>query len=295
MVGEDMTENLSTVKKEKTALVVEGGGMRGIFSTGILDAFIKQGFYPFDLCIGVSAGSSNVAAYLGKMYQRNYKVFTDYSLRPEFISMKKFVRGGHLMDIDWLWDITLRDMPVDVDTLFSGSSEFIIGATEVNTGNSVYLQPTRHNFDQLMKASSAIPVIYRGFVEVDGIKYVDGGVTDSIPVIEAYRRGANKIMVLRSRPHAYMMNSSKNNMLTRWHLRKYPDLLQALNNRAHTYQEAIDFMRNPPSDVQVIEVNPPDSFKTERLTKELPILEQDYQLGYDMGVQLAQDWDKQSS
>jgi predicted patatin/cPLA2 family phospholipase len=292
MVGEEMIENLNTEKVGKTALVVEGGGMRGIFSTGILDAFIKQEFYPFDLCIGVSAGSSNVAAYLGKMYQRNYKVFTDYSLRPEFISMKKFIRGGHLMDIDWLWDVTLRDLPVNVDTLFSASAEFIIGATEVNTGNSVYLKPTRHNFDQLMKASSAIPVIYRSFVEVDGVKYVDGGVTDSIPVIEAYRRGATKIMVLRSRPHAYMMKSSKNNMLTRWYLRNYPDLLQALDNRAHTYQEAIDFMRNSPVDVQVIEVNPPDSFKTERLTKELSVLEQDYQLGYDMGVQLAQSWDK---
>ncbi|WP_120463690.1 patatin-like phospholipase family protein [Paenibacillus aceti] len=292
MAGEKVNESHETESKGRTALVVEGGGMRGVFSTGILDAFIKQDFNPFDLCIGVSAGASNLAAYLGKMYQRNFKVFTDYSLRPEFISMKKFVRGGHLMDIDWLWDITLREMPVDVDTLFSTLSEFIIGATEVNTGKSVYLNPTRQNFDQLMKASSAIPVIYRGFVEVDGVKYVDGGVTDSIPVIEAYRRGASKIMVLRSRPHSYIMQSSKNNVLTKWHLRRYPDLLQALENRVHTYQAAIEFMRNPPAGVEVIEVNPPDSFQTERLTKELSILKQDYQLGYDRGVQLMEDWGK---
>ena len=78
-------------KKIKTALVVEGGAMRGIFSAGIMDTFIEKKFNPFDLLIGVSIGASNIAAYLADMYQRNYKIFTVYSLNPEFISMKKFL------------------------------------------------------------------------------------------------------------------------------------------------------------------------------------------------------------
>ena len=274
----------------KTALVVEGGGMRGIFSTGVLDAFMKQSFNPFDLCIGVSAGANNTAAYLGQMYQRNYKVFTDYSVRPDFISWKKFVRGGHLMDLDWLWETTIRELQIDRETLFQSPSQFVIGVTEVERGRSVYLEPNDHNLEQLLKASSAIPVIYRSFVEVDGVKYVDGGITDSIPVLEAYRRGANKIMVLRSRPQSYMMHKSKNNLLTRWALHGYPRLLRALENRAHTYQEAIAFIRKPPAGVQVIEVNPPEGFRTERMTKELEILAADYKLGYDIGEQLVREW-----
>lgn len=278
------------VTADKTALVVEGGGMRGIFSTGVLDAFMKESFNPFDLCIGVSAGANNTAAYLGNMYRRNYKVFTDYSVRPDFISWKKFIRGGHLMDLDWLWETTIRELQIDRDTLFRSSSQFIIGVTEVESGRSVYLEPHADNLEQLLKASSAIPVIYRSFVEVDGVRYVDGGITDSIPVLEAYRRGAAKIMVLRSRPESYMMHSSKNNLITRWSLHRYPRLLRALENRAHTYQEAIAFMRNPPAGVQVIEVNPPEGFRTERLTKDMEILEADYKLGYEMGEQIVRDW-----
>ncbi|TVX86802.1 patatin-like phospholipase family protein [Paenibacillus agilis] len=286
-----MSEHSVTVPKSgKTALVVEGGGMRGIFSTGVLDAFIQHSFNPFDICIGVSAGANNTAVYLGQMYKRNYKVITDYSIRPDFINWKKFMRGGHLMDLDWLWDTTTRELPVHRELLFNGHSQFLIGVTEVETGKPVYLEPNTNNLEQMLKASSAIPVLYRGFVEVDGIPYVDGGVTDSIPVLEAYRRGASTIMVIRSRPHAFTMRSSKVNYPTRWVLRRYPRLVDALDNRANKYQEAIDFMRNPLEDVRIIEVNPPAEFKTERLTRDIEVLNRDYMLGCTIGEQLVREW-----
>ena len=94
-------------------MVVEGGALRGVFSTGLLDGFLEAKFNPFDFYIGVSSGASNIAAYLSEMTGRNRDIYLDYSLRPEFISIARFLRGGHLLDLDWLWDNTIRDIRLD--------------------------------------------------------------------------------------------------------------------------------------------------------------------------------------
>jgi predicted patatin/cPLA2 family phospholipase len=96
-------------KKKNSALVVEGGGMRGVFSAGVLNAFGTTGFDPFDLYIGVSAGACNLAAHLAEQHNRNYHVTTAYSATSRFINLLRFIRGGHYMDLDWLWDITIRN------------------------------------------------------------------------------------------------------------------------------------------------------------------------------------------
>jgi predicted patatin/cPLA2 family phospholipase len=274
----------------KSALVVEGGAMRGVFSTGVLDSFIKEGFNPFDLHIGVSAGATNLAAYLANMYQRNYNVYTDYSLRPEFISWKKFLKGGHLLDLDWLWDITIKEIRLDLEHIIAHPG-YYVGVTDVKTGKAVYIKPDIHNLEQVIKASSSVPIFYRDFVSVNGIEYVDGGLADPIPVIEAYKRKARKIMVIRSRPLSYTMKEG-NPWVTKIFLRKYPKLKEAMLRRAKTYQEAIDFMRNPPEDVKIIEVNPHEGFKTKRLTKDIVVLNEDYEVGYNKGLDVIREWNQ---
>lgn len=219
----------------KTALVVEGGAMRGIFSTGVLDAFLEKKFNPFDLCIGVSAGSTNLAAYLAEMYQRNYRIYIDYSIRREFINWFKFVKGGHLVDLDWLWDITIKEIRLDLDRIVNSKSKYIVGVTEVTEGKAIYLEPNKANLEELIKASSAIPLFYRNIISIMNIEVVDGGIADPIPVIEAYNRGANKIVVIRSRPFNYNMSNS-NSLLNEICFRKKPGLLRALKNRADVYR-----------------------------------------------------------
>ena len=282
-------------KEKRSALVVEGGAMRGIFSTGVLDAFLKNDFNPFDLYIGVSAGATNLAAYLGEMYERNKKVYMDYSLRPNFINWGKFLMGGHLVDLDWLWNITIQEVPLDLEKICRTDREYYIGMTDPHTGKAVYRKPDEGNLEQILKASSSIPIFYRNSVDVDGTDFVDGGLADPIPVMEAYKQGAKNIMVLRSRPRSYEMKPSKNGLFTKIHLKKYPKLIDGLKNRHKVYQEAIDFMRNPPKGVKVVEVNPPESFQTQRLTKKGPILEQDYRLGYEMGAEIIRSWNKEIS
>ena len=81
--------------------------MRGVFSTGVLDGFLERQFDPFHLYVGVSAGATSIAAYLAEMHGRNRRIYTELSTGPEFINLARFLRGGHLMDLDWLWNVTI--------------------------------------------------------------------------------------------------------------------------------------------------------------------------------------------
>lgn len=271
-------------KKPKIALVVEGGAMRGIFATGVLDAFMEAEFNPFNMYLGVSAGSTALASYVAGMYQRNYKIFTEYSVGEDFISWKKFFRGGHLVDLDWLWDITIRDMRLDLEKICAEHHEFFVGLTDANTGKAVFVKPTPENLEEFTKASSALPIMYRNQIVMDGNPYVDGGLAAPIPVEEAYRQGADYIMVIRSRPKSYTMESKALSLwMSKIFLRKYPKVVEAYENRASIYAKSIAFMRNPPSRIKVMEVNPPEDFKTERLTQDVDLLNQDYELGKAAG------------
>jgi len=278
----------------KTALVVEGGAMRGIFSCGILDEFIANEFYPFDLCIGVSAGASNSAAYLAKMHGRNLKVYMDYSLRPEFIRYGRFLLGGHLLDLDWMWSVTARDLPIDTATLFSQHCEFLAAATCSSTGQVHYLKPDAGNLFEVLKASSALPIFYRDTVKLNGRHWSDGGVSDAIPVREAYRRGARKILVLRSRERDYRKMPSKMEFLLPYFLKKTPALVPVMRRRPQAYQASLDFIREAPADAQITEVCVPDNFPVSRMTTDRDMLKRGYQIGRDIAGPLmdrvSRDW-----
>lgn len=275
---------MNKTKEEKIALVVEGGAMRGIFSTGVLDALIEADYNPFDLCIGVSAGALNIAAYLAKMKGRNYKIFTDYSLDDRFINPINFLKGGHLMDLDWMWETTIRELRLDLDAIEQTPSEYIVGMTEIKSGKIKYIKPSRENLEVVLKASSSVPILYRTPIAIEGVAFWDGGITDPIPVKEAIRRGATKIVVLRSRKYGYQM-ADKNKLMARLSLRKYPAMVEAVANRPSVYNETINFMRGE-SSCDIIEICPSESFQTGRLTKDKKILDADYKLGYAEGKKL---------
>jgi predicted patatin/cPLA2 family phospholipase len=280
----------SSKRSIKTALVVEGGAMRGIFACGVLDAFLSKEFNPFDLCIGVSAGTTNAAAYLAGMYRRNHKVYLDYSLRREFISWRRFISGGHLLDLDWMWDITIREVRLKIDVIAKSRTLFLIGLTNAHTGKAEYVTPAKGDIEHVLKASCAIPVFYRGFVEYKGTQYTDGGIADPIPVREAARRGASAIVVIRSRPKSALLDKGKGNFLTNLFLRNSRSLAQTVSGRPDVYNASISFLRKPPEGVTIFEINPPEDFKTKRLTKDPAVLEADYLKGFEAGMTFMKQW-----
>ncbi|RXJ74259.1 patatin family protein [Veronia nyctiphanis] len=282
-----------TEKIGAAALIVEGGAMRGVFSCGILDHFLHQEFSPFDSFWGVSAGANNLAAYLANMPGRNAKIYLDYSLRREFISVRKFIRGGHGIDLDWMWDITDSELGIDKKQLETEKRPFFLGVTRKDTGKAEYLTPAVDSLLKTMKASSAVPILYRNGVTLEkGHGYVDGGVSDAIPVAEAIKRGASKIMVLRSRPDSYRKSRGKLDCIMKPMLNKTPALIEPMMTRYIRYNQAIDLIKSPPNGVQILQICPPDAFKLTRLSTSTEQLKKAYQLGLDAGKTAITKWNQ---
>lgn len=268
------------------ALVVEGGAMRGIFSAGVLDHFIDHQFLPFDFCIGVSAGSTSLASWLANQKKRTYNVITDYSCRPEFISLKRFLRGGHWLDLDWLWDITIDEIPIDTDKLHQQLVPLYVVTTDINTGLAHYIPSTPDNIIELLKASCSVPLAYRHYPVINNMEMTDGGVSDSIPVEKAYQLGAKEITVILSRPLGYEKKPSKMPWLTKKFLAQYPHLAHAALLRSENYNRSIAFINNPPSDCKINVIAPPVNFPVGRLTTNKLKLDIGYQMGLDAGKRI---------
>jgi predicted patatin/cPLA2 family phospholipase len=276
----------------ETALVVEGGALRGVFSTGILDAFLEARFNPFDFYIGVSSGASNLAAYLAEMIGRNKRIYTEYSLRPEFIDMARFLRGGHLMDLDWLWNTTIREIRLDLQRIYATRKPFVVVLTDVQTGEAVYRQTSAHDLEHILKASSAMPMFYRSYPIVDDRQMTDGGVADALPVSKAIRLGARRIMVIRSRNRDYVKRHDPFDCLMRCTMRRYHSLQRAMAKRVWRYNHAVKLIRKPPKGVTIVEICPPEKFRVSRLSQNRTILEEGYNQGRAQAAYAIACWER---
>jgi predicted patatin/cPLA2 family phospholipase len=277
------------------ALIVEGGAMRGVFSTGVLDGFLDANFNPFDLYLGVSSGSTNIAAYLAEMNGRNHIIYTDFSLRQEFIQYVRFFRGGHLIDLDWLWDITIREIRLDLQTIYAKQKPFIVVLTDVQSGRAVYKLTSAQDLEHVIKSSCAVPLYYRHYLDVDGRPMTDGGLADALPVREAIRLGARKIMVIRSRHQGYLKKLGLSEYLMRWHVRRYPALQRAMAHHIQRYNESVALIRQPPDGVSIIEVCPPGNYRVKRLGRNRLILQEGYELGRALAEETVERWRREKT
>jgi len=272
----------------KTALVVEGGGMRGIYTAGILELFMQQQFDPFDLYIGVSAGSCNLSNYIAKDQDKNPWTYRVPMMQDEFINLKRFLRGGHLFDIEWLLHENQRVRPIDVEkansNLLSSGKEFRMVVSNVDTGKPEYLAPTKENWLDCLHASCAIPFFYKNFCRVDGKHYVDGGLADPIPVKEAYVRGARIIVVLRTRDVQQRKRWGSYQFFGRYCFRKNPALVSAVNEYPKRYMDAIDFIHHPPAEVKILQLAPPAALVIRTSTRSMAALDRLYAQGLEDGL-----------
>jgi predicted patatin/cPLA2 family phospholipase len=275
----------------RTAIVVEGGAMRGVFSVGVLDVFLESDFSPFDLAIGTSAGACNLASHVAGQHGRNRRSYFDLMTRREFIDVRRFfTRSGSIVDLDWLWATLAEKEPLDVEAILRSPTELIVAATSGKTGDPVYFRPREHDMFDVLKGSCALPVLYRNRVQVGGETLVDGGVSDPIPVEEAYRRGARRIVVVRSRPAAYVKTNGWSTRASAWLLRSEPAVARAVGRTAERYQRAVGFLQNPPKDCRILEIAPTVALGTQRTTQDRALLERDYAIGRELGAEAMRRW-----
>ncbi|NLS12959.1 patatin family protein [Vibrio sp. SM6] len=264
------------------ALVAEGGAMRGVFAAGVLDTFIDMEYKPFDFVIGVSAGASNLIGYLSDYPHRSINVITQLATSRRFFDWARFMKGGDLIDVKWLFEESNRLYPVDPEKLFDGIP-FLAATTNIATGKADYYRIDRNNFHHAIEATTALPIAYKQTPCFSGGCYTDGGVADSIPVREAYRRGAREITVILSQP----LNYSKKSLQTPWLMRKlfaeYPNMAEAMLQRSENYNESLEFIRQPPKGTVIRVIAPPDDFRVQRLTMRKSVLLEGYEMGLEEG------------
>lgn len=283
----------SPVFQTASALIVEGGAMRGIFAAGVLDVFMQAGFQPFDFAIGVSAGATNLTAYATGQVGRSQAAITRFATRREFFNPLRGLSGGHLTDVDWLWNYAHSEIPLQTHKL-SAALPLYATVTRVNDLQPAYLRVTPNNVHALMVATCALPFAFRKSVVLDEVRYVDGGVSDSIPVRKAWDMGARDIVVILSQPLGYRKSESSDDTLslTQRLLQKTfsrvlgedEALWQAMQQRGKQYNVSLDFIAQPPAGCRVHVIAPPAEFAVNRLTMNRDKLADGYRMGTEAGA-----------
>lgn len=190
-------------RRGKTALVTQGGGQRGIFTAGVLDAFLLSNFDPFDEFYGTSAGALNLCSYLCRQHGLGKAFITELTTSPEFFNLIRYIRNKQYLGLEWALE-RIQDYPykLDVDLgrkALRGRGAFA-AVTNAQTLADQYLPILGDEWRDTMVATCAIPKLYQGPVAIDDQMFVDGGVSASIPVQEAWRQNARNIIVIRTEP-----------------------------------------------------------------------------------------------
>lgn len=265
------------------ALVCEGGGQRGIFTAGVLDEFMRAEFNPFDLFYGTSAGAQNLSAYVCNQPGYARRVITRYTTSKEFFNPVRFVRGGNLIDLDWLTEATAAAMPLAMDNaarLFDKGKNFYMCACRSDDYSPGYFAPQTTDWLDIIRASSAIPGFYRSGVSLNGINYLDGGVSDAIPVQEAARQGATTLVVIRTVPSQMYYTPQWFKRMERWMTdSSLQPLLNLVQHHETSYHAIQQFIEKPPGKLRIFEIYPPKPLASMALGSRIPTLLEDYKTG----------------
>ncbi len=253
--------------KEKTALVLEGGGFRGIFTAGILETFLENKLY-FDSVYGVSAGASYGASYMSKQPERNLKVNT-FIGDKRYCGISHLIRTGSFFSWDFIYEELAHNIfPFDYETL-SNSNDFFVGVSNCSNGKADFFKLNSLNktdFRTLLVASGSLPLM-APIVNYKGEKYLDGGLADSIPFEYALEQGSDKVVVILTQPKGYVKSGLKLKPLFRWYYRKYPKVYEMLESRASRYNESLKKLEELEKSGKVFVIYPKQKLAVSRLEK----------------------------
>ncbi|AMO56058.1 patatin family protein [Endozoicomonas montiporae] len=277
----------------KTALIVEGGGMRGVFAAGVLDAFLDKRHKPFAGYYGVSAGALNLLSFLSGQRGRNLDIYTGTCLEPNFISLARHIRGGNLFDLDWFFERISKQFTIDSRRFYQTleKSRMTVVTTCTRTGYPVYhdITPDTENDElfQVLKASSALPMIYRSPIHIGERILMDGSLSDPLPVIKAIEDGFKELVIIRTRESNYRKTASSSNRLLAWQFRKQPALSSLIRQQYTLYNETLDQLDDfREKGISITEICPDTPLNSTRSTRNRNRLVADYHRGYAIGYNL---------
>ena len=271
----------------KTGLVLEGGGMRGVFTSGVLDAFMKHDLY-FRYIVAVSAGACNGMSYVSRQPRRARISNIDYLARYKYIGIRHLVTQGCIFDRELLYDkFPNQLLPFDFDEYFKHAKDFEMVTTNCLTGKAMYLSETsdRQRSLDIVRASSSLPYVSK-IVTVDGIPMLDGGIIDSIPINRAIETGHEHNVVILTRNKGWR-DTGKDRKVPAFIYKNYPRLRVALSHRHAVYNQQIDLIDRLEAEGKITCIRPIRPMEVGRIENDVEKLERLYEEGFAIGEKFA--------
>ena len=269
-----------------TALVLEGGGLRGVFTCGVLDYFMDNGIrFPFT--IGVSAGACNGLSYMSGQRGRAKASNIDLMEKYHYVGFKYLFTQKCIMDFKLLFEeFPEKIIPYDYDAYFSNPDRFVMVTTNCITGKAEYFEEktSSERVMDIVRASSSLPFV-SPISYVDGIPMLDGGIADSIPVEYAMSQGYEKLVVVLTRNRGYRKKAGSM-PLAKAVYRKYPALQKALSERNAIYNRTMDLIERLEDEGRITVIRPLKPIDVSRMEKDTDKLRALYQEGYDIAEKI---------
>jgi predicted patatin/cPLA2 family phospholipase len=266
-----------------SCIVLEGGGLRGAFTSGVLEYFLEKEIN-FDRVVGVSAGACVGASYLSKQYGRNRKVNVEYPSDKRYMGFRHLFTTGSYFNMKFVFgELPGKLVPFDEQAFFKNPAEFDVITTSLNSGNSVIFSKkeiANIGIDKALIASSSIPLLSQP-VNIGGQLFFDGGVSDSIPVKYALSKHEKAVVVL-TRPRGYRKRKIKNNLLFKLVFKKKPEFLETLLKRNVEYNKTLDFCDQMEREGKLFIIAPSSEFSIGRTEKSFEKRMDLYNHGYKL-------------
>lgn len=267
----------------KTGIVCEGGGMRGVYTVGVLEAFLQAGFVADEL-IGVSAGASNGVTYVAGQKGRGYRVNVEYAGDKRYISVGNYLRTGSLFGMDFIFGEIPEKLDVfDYEAFQASPCQYYAGVTNVNTGKAEYFGKEDIGPGlAVLRASCSIPTM-APIVEYNGQPYLDGGVAAPIPIQKALDDGCEKLVVVLTRPRGYVKKAQSGRVIYKRMYKEYPNLVRAMDLRHMVYNHTLRQLARLEEEGRAIIVAPRQPLEADRMGKNKEKLIHSYQEGIACG------------
>ena len=270
-------------------LVLEGGGMRGMFTAGVLDVFLEKGI-EFKRCIGVSAGACHACSFLSGQKKRAYNVGVDYLDNKRYCSVYSLIATGDLFGAKFVYDDIPNKLNLyDYDAFDKNDTEFYATVTNCETGEAEHIRINDMKNDIIyVRASSSLPLLAR-IVKVKGKKYLDGGIADSIPVRHSLSSGSGKSVVILTQHKGY--RKEKNGLMGLMKIKyfRYPEFVKQMKNRYLNYNDTLDFIDEEEIKGNIFVIRPPEPLNIGRIEKNKDVLTSVYETGRKEAERVLED------
>ena len=266
----------------KVGVVLEGGASRTIFSCGVTDAWLEEGFMP-DYFIGVSAGIAYGVSYLSGQKGRNWEIAEKYMWDKRYMGMHHLRKSKNFYNVGLVFrDIPNHLLPFDYEAFEKFPGEVEAAVTDIRTGKAQYLPvPRNKNMMPILIASCALPVLFQP-VTIRHRQYLDGGIADSIPYQHAFEKGCDKVIVVLTRPRDYEKKTEKALYFSNFIYQKYPKMVESMTTRPQRYNQCTSELERLEKEGKVFVIAPEDTYGIGRTEGKPEILKPLYEEGYYM-------------